>query len=260
MITTATPETTTSDWQLWVPGAAVPVACFVIDYLINEPVRRLAPAGLPALAVIGFACLAISRYRGGGRAGLMAAGSLWLVGGLALELGVLLALPSGMVLVVSLVGVLTPSTGNVLALAPMLALALLGLAPLWTAINYVRAARALTKAQASLTGQAGDRSIRALGAFAAGLMVVMAELADFAIIDTRLAALNTKAPATWDAALRSLRSYPLCGYRCRELTCRHLSRQFGETQSGDLNSPRELDDAFKQSFGRYATSYCLSPS
>src|SRR5688572_14242412 len=119
MITTAIPETTTSDWQLWVPGAAVPVACFAIDYLMNEPVRRLAPAGLPVLALIGFACLATSRYRSGGRAGLMAAGSLGLVGVLTLALGVLLALPSGMVLVVSLIGLLTPPTGNVLAAAPM---------------------------------------------------------------------------------------------------------------------------------------------
>jgi hypothetical protein len=258
MDTTAAPETTTSDWQLWVPGAAVPVACFVADYLGNEPVSRLAPAGLPGLAVIGFAGLAISRCRWGGLAGQMAAGALRLVGVLTLALGILLALPSVMLLIVAFVEALPLPTANVRGLAAMLTLALLGLAPLWTGITYVRAARALTHARVSTGDRSGGGNV-ALGALAAGLMVAAAEITDIAIVDARLSALSPKAPATWEAAFQSLRAYPLCGHRCRVRTCEHLSRQFGETQSGDLNIPRALDDIFKRSFGISAISYCLSP-
>ena len=45
------------DWQLWLPGIAAPIACFVFDFTAGEHLLLVAPAGLLCLAAIGIASL-----------------------------------------------------------------------------------------------------------------------------------------------------------------------------------------------------------
>jgi hypothetical protein len=241
-----------SAWRVWVPGVAAPVACLGVDYLHTEFVSRYAPAGLGALAAIGIACLAISRYRRQDPIALATGGALWLAGGLTLAIGVLFVVLSSLVLLV-----LLAASGPGAASSPFMLLALLGFAPglaqLWTGIVYLREANALTKARSTPLGAA------LCGALGAALTLVTVEIADTAFIATRLAPLDSGASHTWEHTLQSLAAYPLCGYRCKERICDRLFAQFGVTGGGELrNVPRPLDEAFKRSFGHEATEFCLS--
>jgi len=261
MSTTATPETTASDWRVWLPGIVTPVACLVIDRLLREPVSRFAPAGVLAVALIGIGCIVLTRYRRQGPLALGAGGALWVVGGLTAALGLLLALPFALGLIAFVGATLANPHARQLGLPlVLLILALLGFSPLWTGIVYIREASALTRAPAEIAPGSPVELAgpAAWGVLAALLTVAAAQVADSAFIATRLAALDRETPATWDATFQSLAAYPLCGHRCQLRVCEHLL----ETRSdgrGDLNVPLALDEAFQRTYGVSATSFCSSP-
>jgi hypothetical protein len=125
-------------------------------------------------------------------------GRLWLVGGLTLAIGVLLAATSGLALaVVSTSG--APNSFkfpvNLLALTGLG----VGLAQLWTGIVYPQRSRCADQGSS-------DAALRRAGrrALAAALTLVTAEMADTAFIARRLAPLDSKAPDTWEPTFRSL--------------------------------------------------------
>lgn len=231
MTATARAEARTAGWLLWVPGVITPIACFVVDYLAGEYVLQFAPAALLALAAVGIASLVISRSQRQRAVGLAAVGPLWVVGGLTLVLGLVLAVVSGFVLLFSLLSVWSNPL-SIVVLAKINARALLGLTPLWTGLTYLREALALTGDQAARHGRRRTALFGVAGAATAVSLVIAAHVLDSRFVNARVAAVDRQAPATWEADLRSLNAYPLCmRERCRRLVCRHL---FGRTPPGAI--------------------------
>lgn len=253
MTATARVETQPLDWKLWVPGVGTPIACFIVDYIAGEYVLQLTPAALLSLAIIGIASLVVSRNQRQRPAGLTAVGPMWLVGGLTLALGLLLAVPSGMGLLFSL-----PMVWRSPEAVLFLAWALLGFTPLWTGVTYLKQASALTGSQVVTHGRPMTSLFGTLGGVIALAMVIAAQVIDFRLIKTWTDALDSKgSPEAWQAAFQSLNAYPLCGRsRCLRLVCNRLDGQFPLAPSGNLDVPARLDDAFKQAFGAPTAETC----
>jgi hypothetical protein len=117
---------------------------------------------------------------------------------------------------------------------------------------YLREAGALTKEQVAAHGGVKTRLFGLAGGAATILIVVAAQAMDGQFIGRQLAALDSRSPQTWRAALRSLKAYPICGHhRCRQLVCRRLSWRFSPTRI-----PAQLAGAFKQAYGMTASDAC----
>ena len=149
MTATATNRGKTVDWQLWLPGIAAPIACFVFDFAAGEHLLLVAPAGLLCLAAIGIASLAISRNRRGALAGLVTVGPMWIVGGLTLALAIPLTAIGGVGLLLSFAMLVRHALLGLFVLIG----ALLGFSTFWTGVTYLVEAHALTKEQAAAHGR-----------------------------------------------------------------------------------------------------------
>ena len=257
MTATTTIRGKTVDWQLWLPGIAAPIACFVFDFAAGEHLLLLAPAGLLCLAAIGIASLVISRNRRRVLAGLVTVGPMWIVGGLTLALAIPLTAIGGVGLLLSFA---------MLVRHPLLGLfvligALLGLSTFWTGVTYLVEAHALTKEQTAAQGRLKTGLFALVGGVAAISIMIAAQVIDSRWIQTQVAALDKQAPETWQAPLRALNAYPLClRKRCRQLVCFHLSRQLYPALPPDSitwhNVPGSIDDAFKQAYGEPVREAC----
>jgi hypothetical protein len=206
-------------------GIVLPAVLLVADFALGQAVLGLAPAALLAFYCLGVAALVLSAFVRQDTpmvsvlSGVLAASSI-LLWALALPLALLSAV--GLVL-----GVVGTAHGDLTALA-FVAISVLSLTPIWTAIIYTKCARVMIGAGSRSLGPSRALALGISGASVLGVAMLLSHSADRAWVRARVEQITKAAPERWAAALAELSAYPLCGdWRCRQFVCDQLFREFG---------------------------------
>lgn len=250
MVASARKEREALDWQEWVAGILLPIACILVDYIAGEYVMQFAAAGLVSLAAIGVAALMRSGKLSGGGVGLATIGAIWMCGLAALALGILLAIASCLGLLFSF----SMLRFHPLHVPLLLAWSLLGFTPAWTGVVYLKRGYALAKSRSAADRALKTTAFAIAGALMTAVVVVTIHTLEWRWINSQTATLDKATPETWPVTLASLNAYPLCGrIRCRKEVCRQLFRQFAQTPEGGLittpDAPVQYDAIFKHAYG-----------